>query len=65
VSWRRAEVELGWHARTVALDALTELIDGMAEGAGDGSPALRSRRGPAARLLAMAGGRLPGHGDPY
>ncbi|BCJ74361.1 nucleoside-diphosphate sugar epimerase [Catellatospora sp. IY07-71] len=65
MSCRRAEVELGWRPRTDALDAFTELIEGMADGTGDGSPPLRSRPSATARLLAMAGGRLPGHGDPY
>ncbi|MEU8080414.1 NAD-dependent epimerase/dehydratase family protein [Catellatospora citrea] len=65
MSCHRAETELGWQPRTDALDALAELLDGMAHGTGDGSPPLRARPGAAARLLAVAGGRLPGHGDPY
>ncbi|MBV1856034.1 NAD-dependent epimerase/dehydratase family protein [Catellatospora sp. NEAU-YM18] len=61
MSCRRAEADLGWRARTDALDALAELLDGMADGAGDGSPPLRERPGAAARLMAVARGRLPGH----
>lgn len=65
MSSRRAESELGWRPRMDALDALAELLEGMAHGAGSPTASMRARPAPAARLAAMLGGRLPGHGDPY
>jgi nucleoside-diphosphate-sugar epimerase len=53
----RAERELGWRPRVDAVEALAELLDGMARGAGARAPALRPRR--------LADLRVPGHGDPY
>jgi len=61
----RARKELGWQPKVDALDALAELFQGMADRAGDLTHPLRTRPGAIARLAAMAGGRLPGHGDPY
>lgn len=46
----RAHAELGWKPRYDALAALRELIDGIAAGAGTGSPALRPREPVSARL---------------
>jgi nucleoside-diphosphate-sugar epimerase len=61
----RARAELGWTPRYDAVTALTDLIDGMAAGAGTASPALRPRASVPARLAAVARGRLPGHGARY
>jgi UDP-glucose 4-epimerase len=57
----RARVELGWYPQYDALTALTDLVDGMAAGAGTGSPALRPRE-PLHTALAA---HLPGHGFYY
>lgn len=65
MSTRRAEAELGWRARVGALDAFTELVEGMAAGTGTDSPPLRPRPSRAGRLAALATCRLPGHGNPY
>jgi nucleoside-diphosphate-sugar epimerase len=65
MSWRRAESGLGWRPRVSALDALAELIDGMAHRAGAATAPLRPRPDAGARLGALFAGRLPGHGDPY
>jgi nucleoside-diphosphate-sugar epimerase len=61
----RVRNELGWQPKVDAVDALAELVQGMADRAGDLTHPLRSRPGATARLLALASGRLPGHGDPY
>jgi len=61
----RARVELGWAPQFDALTALTDLIDGLAAGAGTASPALRPRAPLPGRLAALARGRLPGHGEFY
>jgi nucleoside-diphosphate-sugar epimerase len=39
----RAQAELGWAASISAVDALTELLDGIGDGAGYPTPALRPR----------------------
>jgi nucleoside-diphosphate-sugar epimerase len=65
MSTRRAESELGWSPRTGAMDALVELLDGMAHREGTDAPALRRRPAATVRLVRMLAGRLPGHGDPY
>jgi hypothetical protein len=57
MSTERAEKELGWRPRIDALGAFTELIDGMAAGAGGSAPPLRSR--------GLVDVRVPGHGNPY
>jgi nucleoside-diphosphate-sugar epimerase len=57
MSTDRAEKELGWRPRVDALSALTELLDGMAAGAGAPAPPLRPR--------GLADLRVPGHGNPY
>jgi nucleoside-diphosphate-sugar epimerase len=57
MSTERAERELGWRPRVDALGALSELIDGMARGAGAPAPPLRPR--------GLADLRVPGHGNPY
>ena len=41
---RRANEELGWTPRLSSLDALIELLDGIADGAGDTTMPLHSRR---------------------
>ena len=53
----RARVELGWAPQFDALTALTDLVDGMASGAGTSSPALRPR--------SLTPGTPPGHGSLY
>jgi nucleoside-diphosphate-sugar epimerase len=65
MSCRRAEIELGWRARSSALDAFTALVGAMAAGTGADSPPLRPRPSPAARALGLLTCRLPGHGNPY
>ena len=61
----RARTELGWTPRYDSLTALTDLVDGMAAGAGTRSPALRPRARAVDRLTAFARGRLPGYGTRY
>jgi hypothetical protein len=61
----RVRGELGWTPRFDAESALTELVDGMAIGAGTASPALRPRAPMPDRLAAIARGRLPGYGARY
>jgi nucleoside-diphosphate-sugar epimerase len=61
----RARTELGWVPRYDALTALTDLLEGMAAGAGTRSPALRPRAVLADRVAAVAHGRFPGHGTHY
>jgi UDP-glucose 4-epimerase len=61
----RARVELGWAPQFDAAFALTDLIDGMAVGAGTESPALRPRSPLSGRIAAVARGRLPGHAARY
>jgi len=65
MSCLRAETELGWRPRISALDALAELIDGLADSANGATAPLRARPRAVARLGALAQGRLPGHGNPY
>jgi nucleoside-diphosphate-sugar epimerase len=61
----RARSELEWSPQFDALTALTDLVDGMANGAGTASPALRPRAPMPDRLAALARGRLPGYGTRY
>jgi hypothetical protein len=65
LSSARIRTELGWAPRLDAVAALTDLVDGMAIGAGTGSPALRPRAPMRDRLAALARGRLPGYGARY
>ena len=58
----RARTELGWQPKFDSLTAMTDLLEGMAAGAGTSSPALRPRAFLRDRL---GGGPLPGHGTPY
>ncbi len=57
MSTGRAEKELGWRPRVDALDALAELVDGLARGTGAPAPPLRPRGLPDVRV--------PGYGNPY
>lgn len=58
----RARTELGWLPKYDSLTAMTDLLEGMAAGAGTASPALR----PRALLRDRLGrGHLPGHGTHY
>jgi hypothetical protein len=61
----RARAELGWEPQYDALTTLTDLVDGLAAGAGTGSPALRPRAPLPRRMAAAARGRLPGYGTRY
>jgi nucleoside-diphosphate-sugar epimerase len=65
LSWQRATAELGWRPRVGALDALAELLDGMAHRVGGRTAALRPQPPAGTRLAAVLSGHLPGHGDPY
>jgi UDP-glucose 4-epimerase len=51
----RAREELGWEPRTSAVDALREVLVGMADGAGGGTPPLRPDS-PASRVDEVATG---------
>jgi nucleoside-diphosphate-sugar epimerase len=62
MSTERAERVLGWRPHVSALDALAELLDGLARGTGAPAPALRPRRRLARSLADL---RVPGHGNPY
>jgi hypothetical protein len=58
----RARTELGWVPKYDSLTAMTDLLEGMAAGAGTSSPALR----PRALLKDRPGrGRPPGYGTHY
>jgi len=61
----RARADLGWIPRFDSVTALTDLVEGMAAGAGTTSPALRPRALLSDRVAAAARGRLPGHGTHY
>jgi UDP-glucose 4-epimerase len=65
LSTRRAESELGWRPRVDAVDALRELIAGMADDAGTASPPLSPDPARPGRAGALLRGRFPGEGDPY
>lgn len=51
----RARRELGWEPRRTSVEALRELLAGMAEGAGADTPPLSPRTGGPARLRELAG----------
>lgn len=61
----RAREELGWEPRRDALDALRELIAGMADRAGAPGPPLSGEPDLPGRLRGVLRGRFPGVGDPY
>ncbi|GIF10224.1 NAD-dependent epimerase/dehydratase family protein [Actinoplanes teichomyceticus] len=66
MSCDRAAGELGWRPATDALDALRELVTGLAERAGrPESPALNPVASQPGRFGGLLRGRLPGTGDPY
>lgn len=61
----RARTELGWLPRHDAVEALRELVDGLAAGAGTSSRVLRPRDSAEVKADHLIHGRLPGHGDRY
>lgn len=46
----RARTELGWNPRVSAVDALEQLLDGMVDGDGAATPALRERTATSGRM---------------
>jgi len=60
LSCERAHEVLGWQPNTSVTDALRELVAGMAEGAGTGSPAMRRRDRVSTRLGGLVRGRVIG-----
>ena len=52
----RIAAELGWKPRHSALDAITEVLDGMAAGAGGATPPLAADPGLVGRLAELRGG---------
>ncbi|MBM2623114.1 NAD-dependent epimerase/dehydratase family protein [Actinoplanes sp. LDG1-06] len=66
MSCDRAASELGWRPRHNAVDALTELVAGMADRAhDDNAPPLTGDPARPGRLGGLLKGRLPGTGNPY
>jgi UDP-glucose 4-epimerase len=66
ISPARISAELGWMPRASALEAIAELLDGMADGAGGETPPLAQARGLRARLQELRGGvgaSTPGFGE--
>jgi UDP-glucose 4-epimerase len=64
MSTTRARAELGWQPKATSLEAMEDLIAGLAGKAGAAGPPLRP--GMDGRLRAVLGAvRLPGHGNPY
>ncbi|GIF05961.1 NAD-dependent epimerase/dehydratase family protein [Actinoplanes siamensis] len=62
----RAASELGWRPSRDAVEALRELVAGLAERAGrPDSPPLDAAASQPGRLGGLLRGRLPGTGDPY
>jgi UDP-glucose 4-epimerase len=62
MSTNRVRSELGWHERHSSEDALMELLAGMREGAGTGTPPLQGGSSGPMRikeLLTGLGGRNP------
>lgn len=63
ISSARIASELGWKPRHSALDSVTEVLDGMADGAGGSTPPLAARPGLTGRLDELrgrVGGSTPG-----
>ena len=56
MDWSRARDELGWTPRRTSVEALRELLEGMADGAGADTPPLSPGTGGPARLRELAGG---------
>ncbi|WP_127542880.1 NAD-dependent epimerase/dehydratase family protein [Actinoplanes sp. OR16] len=65
MSCDRAASELGWRPRVSALDALRELVAGLADRAGSSQPPLRTDPDLPGRMGGLLRGRLPGTGNPY
>jgi nucleoside-diphosphate-sugar epimerase len=65
MSSERARVELGWRPQRDAVDALHELVAGMADHAHAETPPLSGDPDLPGRWGGLAHGRLPGTGDPY
>jgi UDP-glucose 4-epimerase len=66
ISPARIAGELGWKARHSALEAIAEVLDGMADGAGGATPPLVGGTGLPGRideLRGRVGGSTPGVGD--
>ena len=66
ISPERISAELGWRPRHSALDAIAEVLDGMADGAGGATPPLARGNGLKGRLGELRGGiggSTPGVGD--
>ena len=61
----RAASELGWRPAVSAVDALTELVRGMADRAHGEGPPLSGDPAMPGRLGGLIRGRLPGVGNPY
>ena len=64
MSTARVRAELGWRPPVDAVDALRELIDGMAHRAHTDSPPLSADRMQPGRPGGLLRGRLPGHRQP-
>ncbi len=65
MSCDRIKAELGWHPRVDAVQALRELVAGMADRAHTDSPPLSGDPALPGRLGGVLRGRLPGSGNPY
>ncbi len=66
MSCDRAKNELGWAPSATAVEALHEVVDGLAERAGrPESPPLDTSESKPGRLGGLLRGRLPGSGNPY
>jgi nucleoside-diphosphate-sugar epimerase len=65
MSSARAAAELGWHPSVDAVEALRELVGGMATRAHTDSPPMSAGRLLPGRPGGLLRGRLPGTGNPY